>query len=307
MLSWQRDPEVVRLRSHLAPLIQYRCRIMAVTAVVILSFFVPPADSTMGHVFSVGISGILENSAHSSSHLEQLGQTTRPVEKRQRVIEDKYTFDCDSGDLNTTVDAFEQHSACQDESVFEYEQDRPLPSVRGRLKQNIEFWVNIGAPEFILDIINNGYKIPFVTTPLPCLLKNNASSLNHENFVKKAIADLESNNLIERCSRPPIIVNPLTVSVQSNGKKRLILDLRTVNSHLLKQSIKYDDLRTVMTFLEKTGWMIKFDIHSAYHNVDIFPAHTEYLGFSWRYGNETKYFKFLVLPFGLSTGPYIFY
>ena len=42
----------------------------------------------------------------------------------------------------------------------------------------------------------------------------------------------------------PFIVNPLTVSVQSNGKKRFMLDLKCVNLHVLKQSVRYGDMRT---------------------------------------------------------------
>jgi hypothetical protein len=34
------------------------------------------------------------------------------------------------------------------------------------------------------------------------------------------------------------------MSIHSNGKKRLILDLRVVNKHLWKQSVKYEDMRT---------------------------------------------------------------
>ena len=34
---------------------------------------------------------------------------------------------------------------------------------------------------------------------------------------------------------PPAIVNPLSVSIQSSGKKRLILDLRHVNLYIFKQ------------------------------------------------------------------------
>ena len=34
---------------------------------------------------------------------------------------------------------------------------------------------------------------------------------------------------VVRCPCPPIVVNPLSVSIQPNGKKRLILDLRYVN------------------------------------------------------------------------------
>lgn len=34
---------------------------------------------------------------------------------------------------------------------------------------------------------------------------------------------------VVQCPCPPVVVNPLSVSIQPNGKKRLILDLRHVN------------------------------------------------------------------------------
>jgi len=48
--------------------------------------------------------------------------------------------------------------------------------------------------------------------------------------------------------------------------------------------------------------MIKFDLTSAYHFVAVNKPHTKYLGFSWtdKLGN-TFYYKFLMLPFGLSS------
>ena len=59
----------------------------------------------------------------------------------------------------------------------------------------------------------------------------------------------------------PYIVNPLTVSVQSNGKKRLILDLRCVNLHVLKQSVKYEDMRTALMYVKENSFMFSFDLH----------------------------------------------
>ena len=38
----------------------------------------------------------------------------------------------------------------------------------------------------------------------------------------------------------------------------------------------------------------------------MFYPHTEFLGFLWIVGGEQKFFKFLVLPFGLKSAPYIF-
>ena len=41
--------------------------------------------------------------------------------------------------------------------------------------------------------------------------------------------------------------------------------------------------------------------------MDIFPDHQKYLSFSWDFGKgHTRYFQFTVLPFGLSSAPFIF-
>ena len=57
-----------------------------------------------------------------------------------------------------------------------------------------------------------------------------------------------------------------------------------------------------MLLFKPGEWMFSFDLKSGYHQVDIVPHHQKYLGFEWR----GKYFVFTVLPFGLSTAPYVF-
>ena len=61
---------------------------------------------------------------------------------------------------------------------------------------------------------------------------NKASALKEADFVREATLELLSGNRVEAIFSPPDIVNPLTVSVQANGKKRLILDLRHINLHV---------------------------------------------------------------------------
>ena len=53
-------------------------------------------------------------------------------------------------------------------------------------------------------------------------------------------------------------------------------------------------------------WTYSFDIKSGYHHVGIYPSHQRFLDFSLVFNGVRKYFKFVILPFGLSTGPYIF-
>ena len=53
--------------------------------------------------------------------------------------------------------------------------------------------------------------------------------------------------------------------------------------------------------------MFSFDLKSGYHHVDIYPGHRKFLSFSWRFSDgAVRYFQFSVLPFGLSSAPYVF-
>ena len=50
---------------------------------------------------------------------------------------------------------------------------------------------------------------------------------------------------------PPRVVNPLSISVQAIGKKRLILDLRYVNKFLRKLHVTYEDWKTAMYYFSR--------------------------------------------------------
>ena len=54
----------------------------------------------------------------------------------------------------------------------------------------------------------------------------------------------------------------------------------------------------------KEDFLIKFDLKSGYHHLDIFEPHRKYLGFAWGVGDKLGYFVFNVLPFGLVTACY---
>ena len=116
------------------------------------------------------------------------------------------------------------------------------PSVRGRLKLCIPFWRSLGTSQFILQVISQGYKIPFFELPTPLFKANNASALSNRSFVSKAVNELLHTNLIEEIFCVPDIVNPLSVSTRSSGKQRLLLDLRHVNTFIFKQKFKCEDL-----------------------------------------------------------------
>ena len=192
------------------------------------------------------------------------------------------------------------------DNYFDYEQGVASPVLRGRLKSALPFWISIGANPVVLDIIENGYKLPFIDTPSTAVFKNNKSAHKFNDFVSGAILELADKSIVNECSHIPFVVNPLSVSVQANGKLRLILDLRYINLSLWKDKIKFEDWNHALAYFRKGDYLFNYDLKSGYHHIEIFPDHTKFLGFSWVFDGVVKYFTFQCLPFGLSTAPYIF-
>ena len=195
------------------------------------------------------------------------------------------------------------------QNLFEYEQGLAVPVVKGRLKAHFQFWVDIGAPPWVLETITSGYFIPFDSTPPSVCLPNNRSALDHHDFVSSAVSDLLKLKLglVSEVFALPTVINPLSVSVNSEGKPRLILDLHHVNKHIPKARFKMEDWRVFLQYVVRGGFMYKFDLKSGYHHIDICQSHQQFLGFKWHLdGCVDRYFCFTVLPFGLSSAPYLF-
>ena len=193
-----------------------------------------------------------------------------------------------------------------DRNLFEFEQNSALPVLKGRLKSCLNYWHTIGANSFVIDTIKFGYRIPFISTPCQASFSNNQSALNNESFVESAIAELVHTHAVVEVPFIPHVVNPLSVSIQSSGKKRLILDLRHVNHFVWKQKFRCEDWRVSLSYVNKGDYLFSFDLKSGYHHIDIFPDHQTFLGFSWVFSGTVRYFCFASLAFGLSSAPYIF-
>ena len=137
---------------------------------------------------------------------------------------------------------------------FELTDHPPLANVKGNLRRKLEFWKRIGTSKFILNVIERGYMLPFLSLPEPAVFRKNRSSLAHAKFVEEVVV-------------PPLVVNPLSVSVQATGKKRLILDLRYVNKCLRKMRVKYEDWKIALSYFMTEAFMLSFDLKSGFHHI----------------------------------------
>ena len=178
--------------------------------------------------------------------------------------------------------------------------------MKGRLKERIAFWQSIGASRWVLEVLKDGYCLPFISLPQKAFFRNHCSVVEDEEFVCQEVSKLLSSGAIAEVERDDLMVcNPLGVVRNSAHKPRLIVDLRYVNKHLRSCKFKYEDIRTAADLFSKGDWFFKFAYKSGYHHIEIFPQHCQFLGFSLYYQDQPRYFHFTVLPFGLSTGPFL--
>ena len=224
------------------------------------------------------------------------GEATAPMEEISEDVAESFEDICTFwSSLHFMSDDFDIDSHNSD-----------FDNVKGSLRKNLEHWHHIGANPFVIDTIENGYKIPFFTNPISKFLQNNQSAIQNANFVTCTMKELLKSGRIKETRAPTYIVSPFTVTKSSHNKPRLILDLRYVNSFVYKDKIKFDDWRTMQDFVDKKGFLYKFDISKGYHHIDIDKNHQKYLGFSWKIDEKIRYFMFTVLPVGLCSAPFIF-
>ena len=219
-----------------------------------------------------GALGVHYSASHSGSKARAVNARLEE-EFADLLSQDKYCFDS-------------EYEQCLSSRGFEYKQGSAPIVYKDRLRSKVEFWVSIGSSPWGLYIIRFGYRIPFISLPPRGSFCNNRSASDHASFVDRTISDLLLVGSVTEVFTPPTVVNPLTVSVNSVGRCRLILDLRHVNKFIPKVKFKMEDSRTFHNYVHSPGYMFKFDMKSWYHHVSIHQESQTFLGFQWPLGSS---------------------
>lgn len=119
--------------------------------------------------------------------------------------------------------------------------------------------------------------------------------LHYRDQVDKEIENMLKCGIIERASSQ--FINPMVVVTKPNGKIRLCLDARKLNSILLPD---YECARSTEELFQKCAgvkFMSKLDLTSGFWQIPIRKCDRKYTAFLYR----NKCYQFTVVPFGLST------
>ena len=133
---------------------------------------------------------------------------------------------------------------------FNYHFYGSKPLIKGRLKNSSEFWESLNPPDWILDIVRNGIRIPFQNEPPIILLPNNRSCIEKKSWVRGTIIEFLEYGFVKKVDYIPHCVLPLQVDF-SGEKLCLIHDEQALNKYVLKNKYKVEGWEEMYEY----GWV----------------------------------------------------
>lgn len=191
--------------------------------------------------------------------------------------------------------------------------DVVMSALYTNLQDKLGAWAAVGASASVLSWIEHG--VPLIRKEQSDIdtldnyrCDNRLNCPSQQVFVESEINRLLEAGAIEKCADAPACVSPLTCVPKkkqpdgSGPKWRLVTDLRHVNNLLVDSHFKHEDIRTVIQFCDFGDLMIKVDIKDGYHHLSVRECDRDLLGFRFK----DTYYRWRVLPFGLSLSAYYF-
>ena len=101
-------------------------------------------------------------------------------------------------------------------------------------------------------------------------------------FGVEAIKKLVRMKVLKEVSKEEVsCINPLTVAINDQGKKRLCIDLsRYVIEFTEARKFRIESTMQFLQVVQPGDYMFCFDLKAAYHQVPMFELHWRYLGMS---------------------------
>jgi hypothetical protein len=175
----------------------------------------------------------------------------------------------------------------------------------GRLRECLPHWRKFTRSKFVLSVLETGYRIEWKRgPPPPCSFPNKPGCFgaNHA-FTCEVIRKLRAQGAIRPCRLDQLRgILALDVHVNAEGKQRLIVDARPVNAFERRRRFKCETMgREGRDVFEGCSFGGSIDISHAYHHIEMTAESSCFLGIEW----NGEYFAWQVLPFGLSSAPWV--
>ena len=180
------------------------------------------------------------------------------------------------------------------------------PPVGGRLRSFSRDWQTNNCSSNVLNIITNGYVLPFLSKPnlvrFPLIISE-YKALPKDQALADCIQSLLSKNAIERVENVKSLgfYSCLFLVPKPHQRWRPVIDLSRLNT-FLHVEFKMETPESIRTSLIPGEWVASIDLSDAYLHIPIHPHSRKYL----RFCHRSQVFQFTSLPFGLATAPQVF-
>ena len=181
------------------------------------------------------------------------------------------------------------------------------PPVGGRLRSFSRDWQANNCSSNVLNIITNGYVLPFLSKPnlvrFP-LIVSEYNALPKDPALADCIQSLLSKNAIERVENVKSLrfYSRLFLVPKPHQRWRPVIDLSRLNTFLHVEKFKMETPESIRTSLIPGEWVASIDLSDTYRHIPIHPHSRKYL----RFCHRSQVFQFTSIPFGLATAPQVF-
>lgn len=179
----------------------------------------------------------------------------------------------------------------------------------GRLAYFYNSWLNITSNRVVLTWIEQGCTIPFCDKVTQPIVPRSTYDRNDIQEMFTAIKKLEHLGAVTPCSPcNDQYISKIFLANKSNGGKRFILNLKSLNKFISNSHFKMEDYRTVSKLIPSNGFLATIDLKEAYLLVPIAQAYRKYLRFQFHTprSEEPVLYEFTAMPYGLSIAPRVF-
>lgn len=176
-----------------------------------------------------------------------------------------------------------------------------------RLCRFAQAWERVTRDRWVLSTVSEGLSLAFTSPPprgphfrdTPVLqdpaLRGVLEKELHELLLKRAIVPCPRGFLPSFCAT-------FFLAPKKGGKWRPILNLRPLNKFIVPRKFRMETLSSILKLLEPGLWAASVDLKDAYLHVPVRWRDQKYLCFLYR----GQLYRFVAMPFGLSTAPRIF-
>ena len=174
----------------------------------------------------------------------------------------------------------------------------------GRLSFHTAVWKQVTCNQFILNVVQYGYKIQFHTLPPFIHIKSSPFSPSRTYSITQEISSLLAKSAIKPIApSDDQFVSPIfDVPKKDTDNRRVILNLKYLNNFIRKTKFRLEGYDVIFSMIRVNDFLVSIDLHDAFLTLSMHPLCFKYLCFEWL---NVRY-CYTCMPFGMTSSPRIF-